>query len=683
MDRVIPQILVVMTLIFMEGRLAFDPTTVCSVNSSLEGLEPPACASCDMRCGRAVDLDNQGSCSCDPQCIMYGDCCHDFHQSCPAEATEAGNQTNFPGDKPTCEQLEVNKGMDWKYKYLVISTCQGQIEPCRRSNDSPYDYLPIVDAKTGLNYVNIKCAICNNASVTDLKPWSATGNCRKPEISVGRKKVLLRHINSELLLNESVKHPLKTAKCRLDILPPRRITTPRRCVKKEKLVKDCPKSCSNRELRQGCEQGHTNYFMSRSKIYKNYHCVMCHQAFRAARCVNTDPRATDGDPWIKRHSMPILFDFDPRDGLLVGRRKAVTPKCPPSYKWVEYQCRRVFQKTTPNPFKTNMKNGNQRVQSLTARNTSFNQTMEIYTFRNFLDDIYKNISHFMKKNNIQAQIQFHADVAENNVNMSVLITQKPGGIFSNLSHVKFSVKQRVDNIYSSYDFDRTFYINVSIFVNEHPSTYLQEHCSYVKYDESEFQILNNDTLIINERIFNSSSWFTFNGSSWICTSPSPLNHIGVSWGLGLTTLCLLTLSAAALTIRILLHLVLPELQNAAGRVQTCLALAMLIAILCLLIAPVLPPRTTICHIGGLVSHWALLAMFSWMTAVSLDIWRMVWLSSRFYKVYHRKGTFLKFSLFAWVTPTMIVGASETLNLLSPDSRFRPQYGIDLCWINQR
>ncbi len=137
-----------------------------------ERLNKP-CLSCEGHCGTASEFtydSKNRSCSCDTQCIAYGDCCWDFAKVCPHH-------------QPTLQQLlqqlppmmcgSDNGPIMGVYNRLFVSACLSG-KACPYIFDKITDKInshtrPVVDLATGFHYVNYACAICNKA--VNIVPW--------------------------------------------------------------------------------------------------------------------------------------------------------------------------------------------------------------------------------------------------------------------------------------------------------------------------------------------------------------------------------------------------------------------------------------------------------------------------------------------------------------------------------
>merc|ERR1740128_1413470 len=99
-----------------------------------------------------------------------------------------------------------------------------------------------------------------------------------------------------------------------------------------------------------------------------------------------------------------------------------------------------------------------------------------------------------------------------------------------------------------------------------------------------------------------------------------------------------------------------------------------------------PLSLQICKILGVVAHFSWLSSFTWLNALSFDIWWTVSdlkpRSSRNYGRRHRLGLrFVVYSIYAWGVPTLIVLIGQILDNSPdlPDYIVKPNFGKPRCW----
>ena len=146
----------------------------------------------------------EDSCSCDHLCLIYGDCCHDFVQICPQEASRGHKLREKYGIKgyptstcvPWMEETEFNRILQLdpenehrdsffshSWDTSVINVCFKTGKLCWSGENNLKNYqmlnyqLPVIDTTTGINYINYDCARCNVTNTTTIEPWKYSINC--------------------------------------------------------------------------------------------------------------------------------------------------------------------------------------------------------------------------------------------------------------------------------------------------------------------------------------------------------------------------------------------------------------------------------------------------------------------------------------------------------------------------
>ena len=144
----------------------YDPTIFSDVNTCM------MTSSCQNNCGDVKVYSNNVTalrCSCDKLCSIYGDCCADFGQFCPAEAQRGVeiNANNYKYNK-TCDFYDDGE-------FEQISSCPWDPSACIKNHSNAFDLIPVFDLDTGIDYVNARCAQCND--VTNGVLWDFEVNC--------------------------------------------------------------------------------------------------------------------------------------------------------------------------------------------------------------------------------------------------------------------------------------------------------------------------------------------------------------------------------------------------------------------------------------------------------------------------------------------------------------------------
>ena len=118
--------------------------------------------------------------------------------------------------------------------------------------------LPVIDTKTGINYINYDCARCNMANTTTIEPWKYSLNCSSllndTELSQKLPQHIVEHGCNFILLS-----PKKTRYCKTTNL-------------------QCHPNCKNKQMLDAC-QGPTQGIVTTDRTdsaisFKNEYCAM-------------------------------------------------------------------------------------------------------------------------------------------------------------------------------------------------------------------------------------------------------------------------------------------------------------------------------------------------------------------------------------------------------------------------
>ncbi|XP_053201318.1 uncharacterized protein LOC128386323 [Panonychus citri] len=139
----------------------------------------------------------------------------------------------------------------------------------------------------------------------------------------------------------------------------------------------------------------------------------------------------------------------------------------------------------------------------------------------------------------------------------------------------------------------------------------------------------------------------------------------------------------------------PKLRNLRARMVMSLSAALLAANVALIFGYLARPASPhhdgstftntrgslFCIVTGINIHYWYLASFSWMNVMAYDAWKS------FKRTHERLSNsmvhFLKYSLYSWLVPAVIVLISVAVDLSNLPNEYRPMYGQRICWISTR
>ncbi|RWS23954.1 uncharacterized protein B4U80_09710 [Leptotrombidium deliense] len=129
-------------------------------------------------------------------------------------------------------------------------------------------------------------------------------------------------------------------------------------------------------------------------------------------------------------------------------------------------------------------------------------------------------------------------------------------------------------------------------------------------------------------------------------------------------------------------MMLAELRTTPGKILMCLSFSLLVAHTIYLTTAFINAsiKSFECVFVGILIHYFYLASFFWMNVMSFDVWRVF---SESNKLVNKSSQFARYSLYAWLTPALIVMLSVTNEFIFSYNEFQPYYGLQNCWISQK
>ena len=286
----------------------------CHPGANLSQLFLDDCGSCHDRCGALNTMSPQdGLCSCDSACMVYDDCCWDFHQKCP-ELHEMAMDTiktfeNVPS--AICFRMDVqNLSLKGRKCVLLINSCGGTTYDLPDISGIPdlYTQVPVLDLDTGIFYINLNCAICNGA-----QRLQATEVHLKYGVGVDEAGL---HPSITSTTTTAVPTPLSAAEIMdaLEVNPGISYFFPgtpaRQC--KQDIVDHCKEGCANSQLVDLCRTGGQSYTLEKdeSTMYRNLYCALCNVPLMLIDSCSKFKSSQDSDvPDLSTFSLSFIFDL--------------------------------------------------------------------------------------------------------------------------------------------------------------------------------------------------------------------------------------------------------------------------------------------------------------------------------------------------------------------------------------
>ena len=213
-------------------------------------------------------------------------------------------------------------------------------------------------------------------------------------------------------------------------------------------------------------------------------------------------------------------------------------------------------------------------------------------------------------------------------------------------------------------------------LNSSEFTWLSEQRDTFRHIESDVEVTIDDFIEISDKhvqvcskTFN--SFFRSSGRLFYAKSRGQelLVTIGISF------------STVFLVVVLVTYLTFPELRNIPGKIVLSLSLALLVAQLMFLLGVDKTANKAICLTLTLLMHFTWLAVFFWTNVLSFDL--ACTFGGNFGKKRSESMTrFLKYSLYAWGTPALVVSISTVVHFTtSIDGSTENVYDAkSSCWL---
>ena len=676
----------------------------------------PNCPSCRGRCGKPNDIVRQKGCSCDSACVAYRDCCSDFRQMCPTEA-EASTQFNrdFLYSTSRCLKYRTKRlthsKMATKLKTLMVSACGRTGEACAIVDDNDFRknsdlslVIPIYDRLMNVHYVNSKCALCNN--LFDPVPWEVRLDCPADFPVFKTTEAFFSLVNN--------------GSCSAYYIVP---TTEAQRGCHEFMTASCPGDCLDTRLNSECHNEYQSYTTENhdsQHVYKNVHCAVCAgMSLDGLHCGLPHYSPGFEFDYFKTFSLSLLMDFDTRTGLVVGGHEgAEAVKASDSderlclqnilHRWLrdEHQCHVItcprrgrLLYLTCYPIVEHV-----RVVALVHNLVPDGSIEESPTIR----DQWKELGY-----SVTVKVN---EITEPMLGPNDRLVMKP--VLQDIANGTFEISIKFKYHYTSDSsvirdirafqeplrpwlkttlMKATFYnskpeqtaLDVTVhFVYEEG---VQSACTWLEYRQDQMVVEERILYVSNSnRSYGESAYEVTPRGANVCvniTSPTPTDSttgLSISPALGIVSVVFLSLSLLCLLIRIALQCVIPGYKTHAGRLKFHLCVALFLAFLLLLVGGVFANGrlSVACVVSGGLMYWCFLAAFAWMTLIALDTWT-VFRPAASMNISPERKNFVPFLIAGWFGPLVVAAVVFVLDFVKVESRYQPQFGARLCWINQR
>ena len=535
---------------------------------------------------------------------------------------------------------------------LMITTCLdgSGCEFTPELNIDANTFVPMYDIHRGVHYISGQCAMCNDA--IQVEPWDVSLNCEP--LQEEKDYVNTGLVNS----TESLIHLMNAETCTISYR-----------VSGEHRTCDPGTECSSIDI---CGDPSTGNWPTGS------------------------------------FSLTLVFDFDPRKGLTVGKHEP--PECPFGEVYVpnEDRCR---PQSCPSGFVLDGSDCIPEPSNITAvvtgifsveptiqiietlhqdksqlENNIQQNVVDILNTFNVTHNNLKVISNFNQENQvfktenvIQCNCDYSSLFAANN---SVHPERFKESILKEVrKEVMTYLMARYIHI-DSLQTDIIFEINATAALKQ-----VKLECSWLVYQENETQSGNETiTVVSTGKTYTSGRYEFLDETVIVCDTDLNVSEEetdDTDLALDIITLTCVGISIICLIIRIILQFFICSFRKRIGKIQLQLVIALLIAFLMLIVGPFLSRNAEACTTAAILMAYGFLAAFIWMNVIAVDTWLVFRPSAAFSRSDEEKRSFIVHYVVGWGIPLLLVGLSLGMNYSDIDERFRPEFGGSRCWYTQR
>ena len=685
------------------------------------------CGSCENRCGTKTspsDLKYFGTgstCSCDQFCGNHGDCCHDFQEFCPEEYDLFQEQSQLyplrhtPGD---FQCVKLDDGTFQRTYNLMIHTCPdgSECEFTEELNEDVNTFVPMYDIYTGVHYISGHCAICNG--VTSVEPWEIRLECQplqnpKEYISTGL-------VNS----TESLIDIQDIGDCRMMYS----VTGESRpCAMG--VISTCKDSCQNGKLVSLCESAAQDLMLykkgkftrsSTDGIYKNPYCALCNaqaNSTTSGLMCSENSRNNQMDAFIHNmgihFSLTLVFDFDPRKGLTVGKHPPL--ECAPGEIYVPHEdaCRPikclsgfVMDGSDCIPESSN-------ITAIVTGTFSSKPTLKmIETLHQGKDDLQKSIKEDLRKTLESFNIIHRGFVVDTemiceinefkvlnklkcNCDYTSLFTTDQNNSTNKVVEFEEAVANGVRKDVIKYLLQRNLHLEtLNAFVlsqlrNSSTPDIQDMDCTWLVYQPNETRIENgtgNITVLPSGKIYAPGMFQILEAVVIVCETElegSSNESETVDFVLSILTLVCIGISIPCLFARIILQHFITSFRKRPGRIQLQLTIALLFAFIMLIVGAFLSDFPQACTTAAVLLAYGFLAAFIWMNIIAVDTWLVFRPSAAYSRADDEEKSLLVHLICGWGIPLVLVAMSIGMNYSDMNEKYVPEFGGSRCWYTQR
>ena len=669
------------------------------------GKSCPGRDSCrETRNNRFLEIDwKKRNCFCDNDCAMYGDCCIDA-PSYRAEEQDARSLlfqcTNLKqyGDiymRGRCPR-------DWS-----LPNIRKACESPEQVSD-PFGTTPVTNPDTGVTYRNYYCAVCNGDA--RILFWQPRLEC--PTLTGYSKR--FQNLTTDFIADRLVFDKARGQwgveldtggipvfhECYIDPAAPETIVQRIRTCRGVKTIMDCPEGHPNPHTLELC-RSYTAVMFAPSSAYRNVHCAICNGAdLNSLICLNLSPYGRfNWQQNFNSFAFAVLFDINGDLTASVGQRCGEGELYDPFFR----KCRNVVCARETDVFSDGRcVNALDVIASTTTTTTTSTTTITTTTTT---ATTTTTISTTQTTTTIATTTpSTTATTTEATVISSTTSLPSPPSVAPTTSasespptaETTTSRPRPLPSKPTTSNSPKSPSTSPSTTSTRQPQSAPILTCQKVLLEVGEFEMdAGNTTVFVPayDKSFNSSSFEISGERILICVFEELADSVGESKfspEMGYVTVAGLGVSIVCLVLHLVASSLAPELQNLSGKNLISLCISLLGGYSCFLanLFRTGGGRAEECISIAAAMFYFFLASFFWMLTIAFDVCRSLKIATKQLRL--TSGTqwkkFFIYSVFAWLTPLLILIAALILDLMSDEveNEFKPRFGLnDLCWFGNK
>jgi hypothetical protein len=215
------------------------------------------------------------------------------------------------------------------------------------------------------------------------------------------------------------------------------------------------------------------------------------------------------------------------------------------------------------------------------------------------------------------------------------------------------------------------------------------NCSYVTFDHWEYVIHANDSAYLHSfaTLIDRKDYKLKNQTLLVCEhvvrevirAKFPFSSSDTVKGI--VSLVGQILSMIGLVIHLVASALFPSLRRIpASKAIMSLDVSLLLGQIHLLVGSAIMDHFIPCKIFGILVHYFFLVSFMWMNVLAFDLASTFASTSVVSRdLGHATRRFVKYSVYAWFTPLILIAVAVAFDEVDLVSNIRPQYGKYVCW----